>query len=144
MEAYFEENIFNETMVILPKLLDCNLFENLKMLLTCKYPKTYLNKGYIFNIKVLKILDNKITLSGQIVLVVEFRADIYVPKINHVFQGEVKKGSANKHRWVEIGPLTIFLDPNDTDKNAIEGKISTVKITNIKSDNTLCFGKLMV
>lgn len=142
MEAYFEENIYTETMVVLPKYLDNNLFENLRRLLLYKYPKTYLNKGYIFNIKVLQILDNTITLSGQIVLKVEFRADIYLPKINHVFQGQIQRGSANKHQWVEIGPLIIFINSKDQSHDE-ENKIYTIKITNIKSDNTLCFGKII-
>lgn len=142
MEAYFEENIYTETMVVLPKYLDNNLFENLRLVLNNKYPKTYLNKGYIFNIKVLQILNNNITLSGQIVLTVEFRADIYLPKIGHIFQGQLQRGSTNKHQWIEIGPLIIFINSKDQ-SNHEENKIYKIKITNIKSDNTLCFGKIM-
>ena len=142
MEAYFEKNIFIETMVVLPKYLNSNLFTNLKTLLTTKYPKTYLNKGYIFNIKIRQILDNKITLSGQIVVTVEFEADLYTPKIGHIFQGEVKSSSANKFKWVEIKPLTIFLD-SESSKVSLENEIVKVQITNIKADNTFCFGKII-
>lgn len=144
MELYFEEKFFIHELVLLPKYLNSNLFETLRSILINKYPKTYLDKGYCFNIKVVRILDNKITLSGQIVLKIEFRADIYVPKIGHTFQSELKKGAVNKYQWVEIGPLTIFI--NDTDNlGPIESKDGLIKvqITNIKSDNTLCFGKII-
>jgi DNA-directed RNA polymerase subunit E'/Rpb7 len=141
MEPYFKENFFTESMVISPKYLNFHLCDHLGSQLANKYSKTYLNKGYIFNIKVTKILDNKITLSGQIVVNVEFRADIYVPKIGHTFQGELKKGLANKFQWVEIGPLTIFL--NKVGTQAIDDIFVTIQITSIKSDNTICFGKLI-
>ncbi len=141
MEPYFEEHFLTETMVILPKFLDTNLFEHLRIMLTAKYPKTYLNKGYIFNIKIISVLDNKITLSGQIILKIKFRADLYVPKIGHIFEGEIKKGLANKFQWIEIGPLTIFL--NDKTDDLVENVVKMVQITNIKVDNTLCFGKII-
>ncbi|ADO00452.1 hypothetical protein WIV_gp108 [Wiseana iridescent virus] len=140
MEPYFEEKFFTTELVLLPKYLNSNLSETLRSILINKYPKTYLDKGYCFNIKVVRILDNKITLSGQIVLKIEFKADIYVPKIGHVFQSELKKGVVNKYHWVEIGPLTIFI--NDISPSKSYGLIK-VQITNIKSDNTLCFGKII-
>jgi DNA-directed RNA polymerase subunit E'/Rpb7 len=142
MEPYFKKHKFIETMVVLPIYLDHNLFENLRQILVYKYPKTYLNKGYIFNIKVLQILENSITLSGQIVLTVEFEADIYLPQINHIFQGQIQTGSANKHQWVEIGPLTIFINSKGQ-SNYENNSICAIKITNIKSDNTLCFGQII-
>jgi len=141
MESYFEEKFFTSELVVLPKYLNSNLFETLRSILINKYPKTYLDKGYCFNIKVVRILDNKITLSGQIVLKIEFRADIYVPKIGHTFQSELKKGAVNKYHWVEIGPLTIFI--NDSTSFCSKGGLIKVQITNIKSDNTLCFGKII-
>ena len=140
MEPYFEEHFFVETMVVSPKYLDSTLYENLRLLLTQKYPKTYKNKGYIFNIKIDSILDNKITLSGQLILKIKFKCDIYAPKVNHIFQGEIKKSMVNKHQWVEIPPLTIFLN---TRADYGENRLVTVQITNIKSDNTLCFGKII-
>jgi DNA-directed RNA polymerase subunit E'/Rpb7 len=141
MEPYFKETFFTESMVILPKHLNSNLYDHLRSQLANKYSKTYLNKGYIFNIQVTKILDNKITQSSQIVVDVEFRADIYVPKIGHTFQGELKKGLANKFQWVEIGPLTIFL--NKVETHPINNIFVTIQITSIKFDNTICFGKLI-
>jgi hypothetical protein len=76
-------------------------------------------------------------MNNQIILKVKFKADLYVPKINHVFQATIKKGNVNKYQWVEIGPLTIYLN---TDKIYNENDLVAVKITKIKSDNTLCFG----
>lgn len=140
MEHYFEEYFFVETMVVSPKYLDSKLHENLRLLLTQKYPKTYQNKGYIFNIKVDSILDNRITLSGQLVLKIKFKSDLYVPKVGHNFQGIIKKSMVNKHQWVEVPPLTIFLN---TRADYGEDRLVTVQITNIKSDNTLCFGKII-
>ncbi|CCV02361.1 DNA-directed RNA polymerase II subunit E [Invertebrate iridescent virus 30] len=139
MEPYFKEKYFIEEIVLLPKYLNLNLTDTIKNILKEKYPKTYLNHGYIFNIRNIEILDNKITLSDQIVIKVKFKVDIYVPEINHIFQGELKKGSINKFKWVEIGPLTIFI--NDTTK--IDKTLVKVQIINIKSDNTLCFGKII-
>jgi DNA-directed RNA polymerase subunit E'/Rpb7 len=140
MEPYFTEHFLIEEVVLLPKYLDSNLFEHLRSILNNKYPKTYLNKGYIFNINVETILDNKISLSGQIIIKVKFRADLYIPKVDHVFQGEIKKSSVNKYHWVEIGPLTIYLN---NIKAREENELATIQITNIKSDNTLCFGKIL-
>lgn len=139
MEPYFKEKDFIEEIVLLPKYLDSNLSDTIKNILKKKYPKTYLNYGYIFNIRNIEVVDNKITLSDQIVIKVKFKADVYVPEINHIFQGELKKGSVNKFKWVEIGPLTIFI--NDTAKT--EKVLVKVQIINIKSDNTLCFGKII-
>lgn len=141
MEPYFEEYFFVETMVVLPKYLTQDLHENLRLLLTQKYPTTYQNKGYIFNIKVDTILDNNITLSGQIILKIKFKSDIYVPKAGHIFQGTVKKSMVNKHQRVEITPLVIFLNNVKVEYN--EGQLVTVQITNVKVDNTLCFGKIL-
>ncbi|CCV02008.1 DNA-directed RNA polymerase II subunit E [Invertebrate iridescent virus 22] len=139
MEPYFKEKYFIEEIVLLPKYLNLNLTDTIKNILKEKYPKTYLNHGYIFNIRNIEILDNKITLSDQIIIKVKFKADVYVPEINHIFQGELKKGSVNKFKWVEIGPLTIFInDATKTDKTLVK-----VQIINIKSDNTLCFGKII-
>lgn len=143
MEPYFKEYIFIENMVAPPKILNTNLFENLRLILSEKYPKTYLDKGYIFNLKILKILDNIITLCGQIILTVKVRADLYTPKINHVFEGEIKSSSVNKYQWIEIGPLIIYLD-SKTVKESLINKTVKVKIISIKTDNTLCFGKIIV
>jgi hypothetical protein len=63
-----------------------------------------------------------------------------VPQINHVFQSKVKKSILNKHQWVEIGPLTIFLSTTETYE---ENQSITVKIINVKSDYTLCFGQVL-
>lgn len=141
MEPYFKKNIFVESMVVLPEHLDSNLYTKLEQLLTKKYPQIYFDKGYIFNIKIIKILDNKITLTGQIVLKVEFEADIYTPQVGHIFEGKVKHASSNKFRWIEIEPLKIFLESKN--KVELEDKVVNVQITNIKSDNTFCFGKLI-
>lgn len=140
MEPYFKEYIFDEEVVVLPKYLNGDLMENLRLLLTNKYPKTFKNKGYISNIKVLSILDNIIKLSGQIIFKISIRSDLYIPEVNHTFTGQLKKGSDNKYQWVEIGPLIIYLI-NKIDLDA--GSTITVKIVNIKSDNTLCFGKMI-
>jgi len=139
MEPYLEEHYLTETMVVLPKFLDSYLFEHLRTILNEKYPKTYLNRGYIFNIRIVSILSNRITLAGQIILKVAFKANLYVPKVGHVFQGEIQRGSANKFQWIEVGPLTIFL----ADKNIENRGYVTVQITNIKADNTLCFGQII-
>lgn len=143
MEPYFEKNIFIENMVILPKYLNSDLIKNLRLLIALKYPKTYFNKGFIFNIEILDILNNKINLSGQIVLTVQFQADLYVPRINHVFQGELKESSVNKYRWIEIGPLTIFIEPETVLKGNIKNNLITVQISRVNSDKTLCFGKII-
>lgn len=140
MEPYFKEYIFDEEMVVLPKYLNENLMENLRLLLTNKYSKTFKNKGYITNIEVISILDNIITLSGQIIFKIRIRSDLYVPEVNHTFTGQLKRGSDNKFQWVEIGPLIIYLI-NKIDLDV--GSTITVKIVNIKSDNTLCFGKVI-
>jgi len=139
MEPYFEEHIFTEELVVLPSYLNSNLLENLTLLLTQKYPRFYQKKGFIFNIKIIEILDNKITLSGQIILKLKFKATLYIPKLNDTFQSYIKKSNFNKHQWVEIGPLTIFLVTNEIYE---ENQLVKVKITNIKSDNTLCFGQV--
>lgn len=141
MEPYFKERYFIEDIVLLPKYLNLKLCDTIKNILKNKYPKTYLTYGYIFNIRNIEILDNKITLSDQIIIKVKFKADIYVPEINHIFEGELKQGSVNKFKWVEIGPLTIFI--NDTTTLKAENSIVKVQIINIKSDNTLCFGKII-
>jgi DNA-directed RNA polymerase subunit E'/Rpb7 len=141
MEPYFKKYFLIEEVVLPPKHLDSNLFENLRIILTNKYPKTYLNKGYIFNIKIISILDNKITLSSQIILKVKFQADLYVPKVDHIFQGEIKKSAVVKYHWVEIGPLKIYL--NNIKSRGQENGPVTVQITDIKSDNTLCSGKIL-
>lgn len=149
MEPYFEKYFFIEEMVVAPSLLGKQLFANLESQLALKYPKTYQDKGYIFNIKVDKILDNRITLCGQIILKVKFGIDLYVPKVGHVFQSKVMYSNATKHSWIEVWSgsnipkeeknyMTIFLDLENDCK---EGDIISVKITNVKPDYTLCFGK---
>lgn len=141
MEPYFQERCFVEELVLLPKYLDVGLINTIKILLMNKYPKTYHNYGFIFNIRNIEVLDNKITLSDQIILKVKFKVDLYVPQNNHVFYGELKQGLINKYQWVEIGPLTIFIvsSPQDVPPD----KLVKVRITNIKSDNTVCFGEII-
>lgn len=140
MEPYFVEYFFIEEVVVLPVYLDHNLFENLRSILTQKYNNLYINKGYIFNINIVSILDNYITLSNQIIFKIKFKVDLYTPQVNHVFQGRVKKSSLNNRQWVEIGPLTIFLKTN---KIYEENQPVTVKIVSVKSDYTLCFGHVL-
>jgi len=152
MEPYFEKYFFIEDMVVTPSLLGTRLFSNLESQLALKYPKTYQNKGYIFNIKVDKIIDNRITLCGQIVLKVKFCIDLYVPKVGHVFQSKLRRSISTKHSWIEVWSdsiiptdsegkkmcMTIFLDIEEKYR---DGDFISVKITNVKPDHTLCFGK---
>jgi DNA-directed RNA polymerase subunit E'/Rpb7 len=141
MDLYFEEQYFLEDIVVEPQYLNSNLKEHLRLYLNKKYPKIYLNKGYIFNIEICKFLDNRINLSSQIVIPVEFRADIYIPKVNHIFQGTFKKGSTNKYQWVEVGPLIIFL--KKVEVNLEDGVSVTVQITDMKPDKSICVGKIL-
>lgn len=142
MEPYFKEKIFRKTIVVLPSQLTTNLLENVRTLLTQKYLKTYLDEGYIFNIKILQIIDNRISLSGQIMVTVEFKADFYIPEVGHIFYGKIKSSLAKKIFWVEIGPLIIFLDSSEEMVNLTKDFV-TVQIIDIKSDKTLCFGKIL-
>lgn len=137
MRKYLKKQFFTEELVIPPIYLNSTLYDNLKLLLNMKYPTIYKNKGYIFNITIDSILDNKITLSGQIIFKVMFNVDMYIPKIGHVFTGEIKSNSINKYQWIDIGPLLIYLKIKTTETFA------TVEITSVKSDYTLCFGKVI-
>lgn len=137
MEPYLKEYIFEEEMTVHPHYLNGDLNENLKVLITNKYSKIYKNKGYLFNIKIDSILDNKITLSGQIIFKIRVKADIYSPQIGHVFKAPLKKSINNKFQWVEIGPLTIHLKEK---KDLEEDATIKITITDIKPDNSLCLG----
>ena len=144
LKNFFNRKFLEEEMVIQPRHLTPNLFENLRLLLTSKYLKFYKNVGYIFNIQIEDIPDNKITLSGQICLVVKFTADLYIPKVDHIFRlfvTDIKTSVACKNYWVEIESFIIYLRPEDISvvKDAVE---IDVKITSVKSDKTLCFGSL--
>jgi len=152
MDPYFKKYFFIEEIVINPAFLDANLFSKLKETLALKYPKTYQNKGYIFNIEIAQILDNRITLTGQIILKVNFCVDLYIPKVGHVFQSTVKRSTVNKYAWIEVWSnafekregmnMTIFLYTNSEDIFE-DGQPVTVEIINVKPDNTLCFGKII-
>ena len=100
-----KKKIFIENIVIHPKYLNKNLNEHLKLLLIKKYPLNYKNKGYIFNIKVDLILDNKITMSNQIILQVQFTCDLYTPKIGHIFHNIIQKSF--KYRWINVNSCLI-------------------------------------
>jgi DNA-directed RNA polymerase subunit E'/Rpb7 len=142
MEPYFEERVFVEIVVVHPKYLGPDLFEHLRLLITRKYPKTYKNIGYIFNIKPESVLENKISLSGQIVLTVKFKTDLYVPKVDHTFYNlEIMKAEMSKYRWVEIGPLTVFLKLDGVIND--ESQPIDVQLTNVKADYTINFGKIL-
>ncbi|ABF82083.1 hypothetical protein MIV053L [Invertebrate iridescent virus 3] len=141
MEQYLQAFEFVEEMVVLPKYLSWELYHHLAVLLREKYPKTYKNKGYIFNIKVKSILDNRITPTGQIVLVVMFQSDLYVPQVGHVFTERIRVNSVDdRYQWITIEPLTVFLRSNIPYK---PNTLVTVQICSIKMDNTLCFGTIL-
>ena len=127
-------------MVIEPKYLGVDLFENLRLMLNQMYPKTFKNEGYIFNIKVDSIIDNKITSNGQIILYIKCSADLYVPQPGHTFQGILKKNVNNKFQWVEVPPLTIFLNESVEEG---DNQVVSVRITDVKSDNTICRGVIV-
>ena len=160
MDPYLKQQLFVETLVVHPRLLNHDLFQVLKRMIIEKYPQTYKNIGYIFNVTITHILDNRLNNSGQVVFDVQFRADVYIPTINHVFQGILKKSAISKYKWVDIGPLKIFVQgftddsvtrstPEGCDNERLtpEGsginKLVTVQITNVKVDNTICFGTLI-
>ena len=136
MEPYLKDYFFIETMVIHPKYLNSNLNENLRLMIKNLYPETYQNKGYIFNIHVDCILNNRISLYGQIIFEVQFKASIYTPAIGHVFKSNVHK--SQRYQWVKIGPLLVYLHPSDEYNDEV-----TVQITSVKSDNTTCYGKVL-
>ena len=138
MEQYLKKKVFVENIALHPNYLDKNLNENLKIILTKKYPINYKNKGYIFNIKIKSVLDNKITMSNQIILKVQFTCDMYTPEVGHIFYSTVKKSL--KYQWISINSFIIYLQ---SDTIYEENEPVTVEITNVKSDNTLCFGKVL-
>lgn len=137
--AYLEQQLFVETLVVHPRLLNRDLFQVLKRMIIEKYPQTYKNIGYIFNVTITKISDNRLNNSGQVVFDVQFRADVYIPTINHVFRGILQKSAISKYKWVDIGPLKIFVQgfADDSDNEV------TVQITDVKVDNTICFGVIL-
>ena len=150
MDPYLQQQLFVETLVVHPRLLNRDLFQVLKRMIIEKYPQTYKNIGYIFNVTITNILDNRLNNSGQVVFDVQFRADVYIPTINHVFQAILQKSAISKYKWVDIGPLKIFVQgfaddsvtrstPEGCDNVTPEDKV-TVQITNVKVDNTICFG----
>ena len=157
MDPYLKQQLFVETLVVHPRLLNHDLFQVLKRMIIEKYPQTYKNIGYIFNVTITNILDNRLNNSGQVVFDVQFRADVYIPKINHVFQAILKKSAISKYKWVDIGPLKIFVQgfaddsvtrcPSGNERLTPEGsginKLVTIQITNVKVDNTICFGTLI-
>ena len=141
MDPYLKQQLFVETLVVHPSLLNHDLFQVLKRMIVEKYPQTYKNIGYIFNVTIANILDNRLNNSGQVVFDVQFRADVYIPTINHVFQAILKKSAISKYKWVDIGPLKIFVQGFADD--SVINKLVTIQITNVKVDNTICFGTLM-
>lgn len=142
MDPYLKQQLFVETLVVHPSLLNHDLFQVLKRMIVEKYPQTYKNIGYIFNVIITNILDNRLNNSGQVVFDIEFQADVYIPTINHVFQAILKKSAISKYKWVDIGPLKIFVQGFVDD--SVINKLVTIQITNIKVDNTICFGTLIV
>lgn len=141
MDPYLKQQLFVETLVVHPSLLNHDLFQVLKRMIIEKYPQTYKNIGYIFNVTITNILDNRLNNSGQVVFDVQFRADVYIPTINHVFQAILKKSAISKYKWVDIGPLKIFVQGFADD--SVINKLVTIQITNVKVDNTICFGTLI-
>ncbi len=135
MRLYLKEYFFIETLVIHPQHLNSNLYENLRLMINNMYPETYQNKGYIFNVQVDSILNNRISLYGQIILQIKFKSYIYIPEIGHVFRGKVHK--SQKYQWIKVGPLFIYLSDCAAEQEV------TVQITSIKSDNTTCYGKVV-
>lgn len=143
MEPYLKDFFFVETMVIPPSYLNSNLRENLRLMISEKYPeKTYQDKGYIFDIRVDSILSNKISLYGQIIFEVRFKSSIYTPEIGHVFRGMMRR--SQKYQWIEIGPLFVYLADRSHDvATAYVGNEVRVQITSIKANNTMCYGKVI-
>lgn len=161
MEPYLKKFFFIETIVVLPKYLNAALFENLRLIITQKYSsKKYKNMGYIQNIQVDSILNNKITLSGQIVFEVKAKAYIYTPERGHIFQSKIHENS--RYKWIKIGPLVIYIINNNLEQEEfnvndesnlcrkVVAKIddqmpgqSAVQITSVKLDNALCYGKIL-
>ncbi len=82
-QNYLKEEEFEETLLIHPKFLDSKLKDNIKLILQQKYPICFKNKGYVFNIKNIKILENvlDITTLGQIKCRVRFVLILYQPQI---------------------------------------------------------------
>jgi DNA-directed RNA polymerase subunit E'/Rpb7 len=141
-DNYLKEEEFEEILLIHPKFLDSQLKDNIKIILQQKYPICFKDKGYVFNIKNISILDNvlDITPLGQIKCRVGFVLTLYQPKVGHVFQFRaLKKSPVGEKYWVEIKPLIIFI--NNT-MGRVENDHVDVIITNVKTDNTLCFGSV--
>jgi len=161
MEPYLEKFYFIESMVVLPKYLHSGLREHLRSMINQKYSNDvnmphdstlypsehflnkglkYQNKGYVYNIQIDSILNDKINPSGQVILEVRFKADLYQPKVGHIFESEINYG--RNHRWIQVGPLFIYL-VDDAQKHQTTQLKVTVRIVSIKSDNSLCCGRIV-
>lgn len=151
IDRYLTEHIFSENILVHPSMLDHRIVEHLTKILVSQYPTTYKNMGYVSSLDDVTILDNSITLAGQIIYVVEFKVTMYVPKVGHVFTvKQIQKNS--KHFWVNIGPLNVFL-PSFRPAPSAQALVPpllidydqkhTIKITDVKSDNSICMGELI-
>ena len=69
MDPYLKQQLFVETLVVHPRLLNHDLFQVLKRMIIEKYPQTYKNIGYIFNVTITNILDNRLNNSVHCIAV---------------------------------------------------------------------------
>lgn len=137
---YINEEEFEEVILVHPKFLNNNLMDNLRKILKQKYPVCFKNRGFVFDVKKIQILENLITPLGQSKFRVKFQTDLYKPEVGHVFRSKLCKSQVGDKYWTEISPLVIFLN---NDHNYAENDYVTVQITNVKADNILCFGTII-
>lgn len=142
MDAYIKEYFFVETMVLPPKYLNYELHKNLESMIREMYPEMYHDEGYIFNIRVDSILDDGITLHGQILLKVKFRAGLYTPEIGHVFTDKLHM--SKRYQYIKVGPMFVYLkDPLPLNNIVEDGMEISLTITKINSDKVNCYGVLV-
>ncbi len=141
MECYLKRQTLQDDLLVPPAMLDRNLFANLATLVVDKWRSSPHSGKRLFNVLVTKVLDTRITLSGQIVFHIQCTADVYVPQVGQVFVGVVESGNVQEHRWVTVSfdkdEMVIFLTP---ESNADTGQKVRIRIT---ACNSLCFGEII-
>lgn len=140
IDRYLSEHVFIEHIPVHPSMLNNRIVEHIRAMLRSKYVTTYKNLGYVTSLDDVTIVDSTISLTDQIIFTVKFKATMYVPKIGQSFRvKEIQRNS--KHFWVNIGPLNVFIVSHDEKMPSRVEYI--IKITRVKSDNTICFGELV-
>jgi translation elongation factor EF-1alpha len=144
MDAYLKRQKLRDELIVPPVMLDTNIFGNLATLMADKWRSSPYNGKRLFNVLVTKVLDTRITLSGQIVFHIQCTADVYIPQVGQVFVGVVESGNIQEHRWVTVSfekeEMAIFLTPESIAKNGQKVKI---QISVCNSLNNLCFGHIL-